>query len=135
MTSASNRRRAGAVDRLGWGGDAVGCWIARFAPTQDCAGQGGCYSAERLLQRDGAARRIIRRETTVLISVTRRVYLYEQRVSFHKLLRPYLIGAGRIPGMGTPSVSCTKPVKRYRNHPVFTQRHPETKERAKPSDL
>ena len=71
----------------------------------------GRYSATAL-QRYSATRRIIRRETTVLISVTRRVYLYGQRVGFYKLLRSHLIVARRIPGMGTPSVSCTKPATR-----------------------
>ena len=33
-----------------------------------------CYSAEELLQRDSASRRIIRREISALISVTHRVY-------------------------------------------------------------
>ena len=60
------------------------------------------YGAERLVQHNRAMRRIIRRGKIVLISVTRRVYLYGQRVSFHKLLRSRLIGAGRVPGMGTP---------------------------------
>ena len=67
---------------------------------------------ERPVQRNSATTRIIRRETTVPISVARRVYLYGQRVGLYKLLRSHLIGARGIPGRGEPLISCIKPVTR-----------------------
>ena len=67
-----------------------------------------------------AMRRIIRRETTVLISVTGRVYLYGQRVSFYWPLWAHLIGAARTPGVETPSVLGKDPVARFREHKMFT---------------
>jgi len=65
--------------------------------------------------------RIIRRETTVLIRVTRRVYSIGRGQALVSILWADLIGAGRIPGVGTPSVSGTEPVTRFRDHPVFTK--------------
>ena len=82
-----------------------------------------------------AMRRLTRRETTVLISVTRRVYLYGQRISFHWLLWAHLIGTGRIPRVGTPSVSGKEPGTRFREHPVFTKRHHVNQRKSKPSEL
>lgn len=49
----------------------------------------------------GAVRRKIRRETPVVVSVTRRVCMYEQRASFYWHLLNHLIGAEKIPGVGT----------------------------------
>ena len=41
MTSAGNRRRAGAVDLLGWGADAFGCYGARFCSNARMRRTGG----------------------------------------------------------------------------------------------
>ena len=40
------------------------------------------------------------------------LFVWAEGRGLYKLFRSHLIGAGRIPGMGTPSVSCTKPVTR-----------------------
>ena len=48
------------------------------APTHACVGRGGGYSAEERLQRDSASRGRIRRETSTLVSVMRRVYSMER---------------------------------------------------------
>ena len=51
-----------------------------------------------------AIRRIIRREVTVLIRATCRVYSIGRGKALVSILWADLIGAGRIPGVGTPSV-------------------------------
>ena len=54
-------------------------------------------------------RRVLRRETTVLISVTCRVYSIGRGQALVSILWADLIGAERILGVGTSSVSGTEP--------------------------
>ena len=77
---------------------------------------------ERPVQRNSATTRIIRRETTVPISVARRVYLYGQRVGLYKLLRSHLIGAGSITGMGKASNAVAEPPGVYSTPPGEKER-------------
>ena len=67
-----------------------------------------------------ATKRVKRRETTILISVTRLVYVQGQMVSFDYLLRSHRLGIGRTSVVGTPFVSGKVPLTRLYEHPTST---------------
>ena len=111
VTCASNRRKTGTVDRLGWGGDAVGCRGARF-----CSNACMCRVRGVLPRREAVTALERYEDNTSLDDCADQRHgedLFDgQRVGFHKLLRSHLIRAGRVPGMGPLSVSFRKPVTR-----------------------
>ena len=76
---------------------------------------------------------ILRRVATAETSATNRVHCGSRGRGRTGLFAETMEVRGWVPETGTPSYACGKPTDAGIS-PVFTKRHPETKERAKPSD-